>query len=204
MRNFFGTPRLMEAIVAVNFVMVISAYILAWIAIFAPAWVQFTDKEDNFYSIGLFNGCKNNVCGYMWSGYVQQWSVSQGVATGQWYYYNYAPTLVAVAQAFTIIGLVINTFSGCFWVSGSAGAAFATFLPIVFYTVGYSCAASFFLTASENYSVLGLTSGYAAECAIACYVLMWLAVIVFIADAVIKEKNDQVESTPEPMVETMN
>lgn len=191
------TMRGMNALIAVNVLIVFVAYVLAWIATYAPNWVEFVDANNNWYSIGLFNACKNGHCTYAWSVAAPHWTVTpDGTVARGWFYYDYTPELIVAAQVFSVIGVLANTFSGCCWVGGSDVAALSVCIPSVLYTIGYSCAASFFLSKEKNYSTLGLTSGYAAACAVACFVLSWLSVFVFVADVIVKKQS--LRGTQEP------
>lgn len=184
MRKYAGVPAFMDAVIGVNFLIVICAFVLGWIAAVAPTWVEFVDNNNNWYTIGLFTACRGGFCTYAWTSTSVTWVLfPSGLVAPVWYFYTSTPSLVVAAQFFYMFAIFVNMFSFCFWVGGSAAAALTLVFPAIFYTIGFACSAAFFVQANDQVEVYGVSSGYAFACGVANLVLIWFAILIFILDA---------------------
>jgi hypothetical protein len=192
----FGTPNFMNVIVRINVLLALSAFILAIIATTAPTWLTFVTRTNIWYSIGIFQACRESSCSYAWQIASPIWTVSTAASPAvyqSWYYYDFTPAVVASAQAFYVLGIIINSFAFCFWFLGSVSAAVSLLITNIFYTIGFACAAAFFVDKQDNVPILALKWGYAAQCAVASLILTWVAFFVFLVDGLLEKKKNKNE-----------
>ena len=165
-------------------------FILTLIALGAPAWKTFATPNGDTYSLGLWTACKSGQpCVSAWTRVSPVFTVTPSgqQVVGAWYFYDYTPQLVATAQAFYIMGVFMHMLGCLCWAGGSGPAAVALILPNIFYTVALSTAARFFdQDVPAGVPAIKMEWGYAASCAFAAFILMWLAFFAFTVDFIVR------------------
>lgn len=188
-RRYIGPPSTVGPVESVVYLLVVAGFILTLIALGAPTWKTFATPNGDGYEIGLWSACKNGACTSAWTRVSPVFTLTpdgQSVV-GSWFYFDFTPSMVATAQAFYILGVFMHMLGCMCWAGGSGPAALSLLLPNIFYTVALGTAGYFFnQQAPAAVSVIKLEWGYAASCAFAALIVMWIAFFAFLVDFIVR------------------